>query len=100
MFQIIFFITCILFILFLIALASVGLCIVIAYLLIYFIPTIDWTHALVPAAILTSVLIIVVGTGFKSWANTQMLLSGYGDDDEPELPPVIRIKPQRSRNRH
>ncbi len=99
MLQIIFFITIILFVLFLIALVSVGLCIGIAYLLIYFIPTIDWTSALVPAAILTTVLIVVVGTGFKSWANTQMLLSGYDDDDELELPPVIKIKPQRSRRR-
>ncbi|MFI3185837.1 MAG: hypothetical protein QX198_07630 [Methylococcaceae bacterium] len=99
MFQIIFIITCILFILFLIVLALVGLCIGIAYLLIYFIPAIDWTNALVPAAILTAVLIIVVGW-FMSWIKTPLLLSDYDDDDEPELLPVIKIKPRRSRSRH
>lgn len=81
------------------ALIVVGLCIGIAYLMIYFIPTISLANALVPAAILAAVLIIMVGSTFKAWVtqgikNTLMPLSDYDEeyDDEPEPPPVINMK--------
>jgi len=78
------------------ALIVVGLCIGIAYLMIYFVPTISLVNTLVPAAILATVLIIMIGSAFKalvtqSIKNTLMPLSDY--DDDPEPPPVINIKP-------
>src|SRR5450759_3275962 len=113
MFKAIFFIAVILLIVFIIALIAVGLCIGIAHLMIYFIPTIELVNALVPAAILTTVLIVVFGEMIKSWvgnawAESQSILSDYSyedgdddeEDDEPEPPPVTRIHPNRNnRNR-
>lgn len=107
MFKAIFFIAVILLFIFIVALIAVGLCIGMANLMIYFIPTIELANALVPAAILVTVLIVVFGGMIKSWlgnawAESQSILSGYyedEDDDEPEPPPVTRIHPNRS-NRH
>jgi hypothetical protein len=113
MFKVIFFIAVILLVVFIIALIAVGLCIGIAHLMIYFIPTIELVNALVPAAILTTVLIVVFGEMIKSWvgnawAESQSILSDYSyededdeeEDDEPEPPPVTRIHPNRNnRNR-
>jgi len=114
MFKVIFFIAVILLIVFIIALIAVGLCIGIAHLMIYFMPTIELVNALVPAAILTTVLIVVFGEMIKSWvgnawAESQSILSDYyhededydeEEDDEPEPPPVTRIHPNRNnRNR-
>jgi uncharacterized membrane protein YqjE len=109
MFQILFFIAVVLLIGFIIVLIAVGLCIGIAYLMIYFIPTLDLTNTLVPASILTTVLIVIIGNVFKSWVaenarNARILLSDDDDyednDDEPEPPPVTRIYPNRNnRNR-
>ena len=115
MFKVIFFIAVILLIVFIIALIVVGLCLGIAHLMIYFIPTIELVNALVPAAILTTVLIVVFGEMIKSWvgnawAESQSILSDYSyededddddeEDDEPEPPPVTRIHPNRNnRNR-
>ena len=115
MFKVIFFIAVILLIVFIIALIAVGLCLGIAHLMIYFIPTIELVNALVPAAILTTVLIVVFGEMIKSWvgnawAESQSILSDYSyededydddeEDDEPEPPPVTRIHPNRNnRNR-
>jgi hypothetical protein len=48
MFKLIFFITVILLVVFIIALIAVGLCMGIAYLMIYLIPTIELVNALVP----------------------------------------------------
>jgi hypothetical protein len=78
--------------------------------MIYFIPTIELVNALVPSAILTTVLIVVFGEMIKSWvgnawAESQSILSDYSyededDEDEPEPPPVTRIHPNRNnRNR-
>ena len=83
--------------------------------MIYFMPTIELVNALVPAAILTTVLIVVFGEMIKSWvgnawAESQSILSDYSysyedeDDDEeydePEPPPVTRSHPNRNnRNR-
>ena len=67
MFQILFFIAVVLLIAFIIVLIAVGLCIGIAHLMIYFMPTIELVNALVPAAILTTVLIVVFGEMIKSW---------------------------------
>ena len=93
---------------FIIALIAVGLCLGIAHLMIYFIPTIELVNALVPAAILTTVFIVVFGGMIKgwvgnAWAESQSMLSDYyyeDEDDEPEPPPVTRIHPNRNnRNR-
>jgi len=76
--------------------------------MIYFIPTIELVNALVPASILTTVLIVIFGGMIKSlvvnaWAESQSILSDYSyedEDDEPEPPPVTRIHPNRNnRNR-
>ena len=112
MFKVIFFIAVILLVVFIIALIAVGLCMGIAHLMIYFMPTIELVNALVPAAILTTVLIVVFGEMIKSWvgnawAESQSILSDYyededddEEDDEPEPPPVTRIHPNRNnRNR-
>ena len=98
MFQLLFFIAVVLLIAFIIVLIAVGLCIGIAQLMIYFIPTLALTNALVPASILTAVLIVIIGNVFKSWVaenakNARILLSDddddyEDDDDEPEPPPV------------
>ena len=113
MFKVIFFIAVILLVVFIIALIAVGLCLGIAHLMIYFIPTIELVNALVPAAILTTVLIVVFGEMIKSWvgnawAESQSILSDYSyedddeeEDDEPEPPPVTRSHPNRNnRNRN
>ena len=109
MFQILFFIAVVLLIAFIIVLIAVGLCIGIAYLMIYFIPTIELVNALVPASILTTVLIVIIGNVFKSWVtenakNARILSSDDDDyednDDEPEPPPVTTIRSYRNtRNR-
>ena len=114
MFKVIFFIAVILLVVFIIALIAVGLCMGIAHLMIYFMPTIELVNALVPAAILTTVLIVVFGEMIKSWvgnawAESQSILSDYyyedededdEEDDEPEPPPVTRNHPNRNnRNR-
>ena len=106
MFKVIFFIAVILLVVFIIALIAVGLCMGIAHLMIYFMPTIELVNALVPAAILTTVLIVVFGEMIKSWvgnawAESQSILSDYSyEDDEPEPPPVTRSHPNRNnRNR-
>ena len=111
MFKVIFFIAAILLVVFIIALIAVGLCLGIAHLMIYFIPTIELVNALVPAAILTTVFIVIFGEMIKSWvgnawAESQSILSDYYEDedddeeDEPEPPPVTRIHPNRNnRNR-
>ena len=107
MFQILFFIAVVLLIVFIIILIAVGLCIGIAYLMIYFIPTLELTNVLVPAAILTTVLIVIIGNVFKFWAtenakNARILLSDDDDyedddDDEPEPPPVTTIRSYRNK---
>ena len=110
MFKAIFFIAVILLIVFIIALIAVGLCLGIAHLMIYFMPTIELVNALVPAAILATVLIVVFGEMIKSWvgnawAESQSILADYSyededDEPEPEPPPVTRIHPNRNnRNR-
>ena len=111
MFKVIFFIAVILLVVFIIALIAVGLCLGIAHLMIYFMPTIELVNALIPAAILTTVLIVVFGEMIKSWvgnawAESQAILSDYSydddddEDDEPEPPPVTRNHPNRNnRNR-
>ena len=105
MFKVIFFIAVILLIVFIIALIAVGLCMGIAHLMIYFMPTIELVNALVPAAILTTVLIVVFGEMIKrwvgnAWAESQSDLSDYyyedEEDDEPEPPPVTRIHPNHN----
>lgn len=70
--------------------------------MIYFIPTISLANALVPAAILATILFIMIGSTFKalfiqSIKNTIMPLSDEYEeyDDEPEPPPVTNMKSYR-----
>ncbi len=107
MFSIIFLIAAILLAVFIIALITVGLCIGMANLMIYLIPSIELVNALVPSAILTTVFIIIFGAIIKNWVGnawkeSQSILSDYfeDEDDEPEPPHIIRTHPNRkSRNR-
>ena len=67
MFKVIFFIAVILLVVFIIALIAVGLCLGIVHLMIYFMPSIELVNALVPAAILTTVLIVVFGEMLRAY---------------------------------
>ncbi len=79
---------------FIIALIAVGLCIGIANMMIFFIPTITLVTALVPSAILAAVIMIIFGGMIKSWTDNTMLIDSYEDEDESL--PVIRIHPNRN----
>jgi hypothetical protein len=96
----------VLFILSIAVLVEVGLCIGIANLMIYFIPTLDLATTLVPAAILATTLIIILGSVIKLWVTESIKigLPGYyeadeddEEDDEPEPPTVS--KPQSTKYR-
>ena len=89
-----------------IALMAVGLCIGMAYLMVYFVPSLDLPATLVPAAILATTVILMLGSVFTAWftagiRNTHPSLYGYNDDDdededeegyEPEPPTVARTR--------
>jgi phosphate/sulfate permease len=88
----IFFIAVMLLFVFIIALIGVGLCIGIANMMIFFIPTITLVTVLVPSAILAAVIMIIFGGIIKN----AMLNDSYEDEDQIESSPVIRIYPNRS----
>ncbi len=88
----IFFIAVMLLFVFIIALIAVGLCIGIANMMIFFIPTITLVTVLVPSAILASVIMIIFGGMIKSWSENAMLIDSYEDESLP----VIRIHPNRN----
>ena len=103
----------ILLVLLIIALISVGVCFGMANLMVFFIPTIQLVDALIPAAILATVVVIRLGGLIKNfmgsaWEESRSLLYDYDydyeeededEDDEPP-PPVIRIPIKRNnRNR-
>ena len=72
-----------------IALLAMGLCLGMAYLMVYFVPSLDLAATLVPAAILSTTVIIMLAGVFKSWfssgiRNTPPSLYGLYDDDEDE----------------
>ena len=92
----IFFIAVMLLFVFIIALIGVGLCICIANMMIFFIPTITLVTVLVPSAILAAVIMIIFGGMIKSWTDNTMLIDSYEDEDEDESLPVIRIHPNRN----
>jgi len=87
-----------------IALMAVGLCLGIAYLMVYFVPSLDLPVTLVPAAILATTVILTLAGVFKAWftagiRNTHPSLYGYDDDDdedeeeyEPDPPAVARTR--------
>ena len=87
-----------------IALLAVGLCFGMAYLMVYFVPSLDLAATLVPAAILATTVILMLGSVLTVWftagiRNTHPSLYGYNDDDdedeeedEPELPTVTRTR--------
>ncbi len=98
MLQPLFFIAIVLLLLFIFALIMMGVCIGMAYLMIYFIPSIELVNALVPAAIMTTVFIFIFGNMFKTTWNS--IPNYYEDEDEPEPPIITRIHPPRKyRNR-
>ena len=102
MFQVIFFITVVLLIIFIIALITLGMCIGMAHLMTYFVPTIELFNALVPSAILTTALIVIISYVFIAWFNAAWAkIPNYYDDEEedPEPLTVTRIHPHRN-NRH
>ena len=85
MFAIIFFLV-VLFTLFgIFLMIVVGLFIGVAYLMMYFLPNIDLANALVPAAILTTVPIIMISNIFKQLINDSIynskIYSDYEDED-------------------
>jgi len=94
---IVFVLTVILFILSLAILIATGICIGVANLMVYFIPALE-SATLVPAAILTTVTIITLGSAFKLWIaeDVKRSLNRYyeeeeddmEDDEPPEPPPV------------
>jgi uncharacterized protein YacL len=88
----IFFIAIMLLFVFIIALIAVGLCIGIANMMMFFIPTITLVSALVPSAILAAVIMVIFGGIIKN----AMLNDSYEDEDQIESSPVIRIYPNRS----
>lgn len=86
-----------------IALMAMGLCIGMAYLMVYFVPALDLTAAVVPAAILATTVIIMFASVFKTWfaagINDAFLPTLYDDDgeeedDEPEPPVVTKARPR------
>ena len=90
-------------------LVEVGLCLGMAHLMIYFIPTLDLAATLVPAAILAATLIIMFGGLLKLWASEiiQTGLPGYyeededeeEEEDEPEPPVVTKTRSTKYRAR-
>ena len=86
-----------------IALMAVGLCLGMAYLMVYFVPSLDLPVTLVPAAILATTVILTLASVFKAWftvgiRNAHPSLYGYNDDDEddeeyePEPPTVTKAR--------
>ena len=92
----IFFIAIMLLFVFIIALIAVGLCIGIANMMMFFIPTITLVTVLVPSAILAAVIMIIFGGMIKSWTDNTMLIDSYEDEVEVESLPIIRIHPNRN----
>ena len=88
MFEIIFFLVVLLILFGIFLLIVVGLFIGVAYLMMYFLPTIDLVNALIPAAILTTVPIIMICNTFKQLINDSIyksnIYSDYEDEDEGE----------------
>jgi small-conductance mechanosensitive channel len=79
-----------------IGLMAVGLCLGMAYLMAYFVPALDLTATVVPAAILATTVIIMFASVFKSWfsagINDAFLPTLYDDDEEEDYepePPIV-----------
>jgi hypothetical protein len=92
-----------------IALMAMGLCLGIAYLMVYFVPSLDLPVTLVPAAILATTVILSLASVFKAWftagiRNTHPSLYGYDDDEdeeeyEPEQPVVAKFRSYPNKNK-
>jgi hypothetical protein len=99
MFQVLFFLVVILLCFFIVALISVGLCLGIAHLIIYLSPSLDLVSVLVPAAILTVLVMIIYYKiamfifTFPSFSPPPDDEEEYDDDDEYHEPTIIRIHP-------
>jgi hypothetical protein len=83
-----------------ISLIAVGLCIGIANLMIYFIPTLDLANTLLPSAVLTTVLIVMIFNMLKIFMNMGFRNiyepSDYDDEDEQyddPTPPILTKNP-------
>jgi len=95
MFEVVFFLCVILLIFFIVALISVGLCLGIAHLIIYLSPSLDLVSVLVPAAILTILVLSIYIRMFMFIAAipTDDDDDGDGEDDYHE-PIITRIYPR------
>lgn len=88
----------ILFVLSIVTLVTVGLCIGIAYLMIFFIPTLGLSATLVPAAILTAILLITLFNAIKFLVAESIKNSFMpSSDDEPIQPAVSRNRSKRNK---
>ncbi len=96
MFQALFFLCVILLVFFVLALISVGLCLGIAHLIIYFSPTLDLVSVLVPAAILTILVWYTYIRMFSFFAALPTHEDDDDDDDEDDYhePIITRIYPR------
>jgi hypothetical protein len=89
-------------VLFIIVLMIVGLCIGIAYLMMYFIPTLGLDNVLTPAAILTTMFIVMLGSLLHYWISTGVehtyrpLNSDYLDDEDEVILPIMIINKARA----
>ena len=105
------FIIFILLVLFIIALMTVGICIGLGHLMIFFIPTLELNNALTPAAILTTILTLIIASTLRFWISDAIRKvplvvphrsnyddDDYDDDDDDDEPPVV-TKKQPYRNR-
>jgi membrane protein implicated in regulation of membrane protease activity len=85
------------------ALAAVGLCLGIAYLMIYFVPDLTLVNALIPAAILTTSLLVLLARIWQLWIKASAVSdyhNDYDDDyeDDKPLPPII-VRPSKKNRR-
>jgi len=94
MFQVLFFLVVILLCFFIVALISVGLCLGIAHLIIYLSPSLDLVSVLVPAAILTVLVLTVYIRIFSFIAALPTDDEGEDDEDDYHEPIITRIYPR------
>jgi hypothetical protein len=86
----------VLFILSTVLLLTVGSCIAVANTLIYFIPTLTFTDVLTPAAIISTVFMVILGGAIKSFFGTSFPINIDDYEDEEIASPIVS-KPRNSR---
>lgn len=85
------------------ALVAVGLCLGIAYLMCYFVPDLTLVNAFIPAAILTTSLLVLLARIWQLWIKATSVSDYHNEaDDDYEndrpLPPII-VRPASKKNR-